>query len=72
MSAGPNCSALLRQITQEIQSMVFGGATQNAAVKAMFQASMLADGDFFFYVADKMAESVQVRVAVIYSSVSCL
>lgn len=44
--------------------MVFGGATQNAAVKAMFQATMLADGDFFFYVADKMAESVQVSFAI--------
>jgi len=59
-SAGPLCANLLRNITQLIQSLVLGGTENNQFVKALFNASILTeDGDFFFYIADKMAESVQ-------------
>ncbi len=50
----------MRQTQVEIEQMVLAGPSSNAAVKAMFDASScVVDGDFFFFVADVMATSVQ-------------
>jgi len=38
---------------------MFESPSSNAQLKAMFNASILNDGDMFYYLADKMAESVQ-------------
>jgi len=60
-SVGSQCANALRSITSQIQTLVFQSPESNQKVKSLFQAEniLVEDGDFFYYVADKMAESVQ-------------
>jgi len=59
-SVGSKCASLLRQVTAEAEQMIWANSSSNAKVKELFNATLLIeDGDFFYYIADKMAESVQ-------------
>ncbi|XP_030499131.2 probable serine protease EDA2 [Cannabis sativa] len=57
VSAGPECKAVLQEITQIAEQKL---ATQGNSVKALFGATELEnDGDFFYYLADAAASAVQ-------------
>jgi len=60
LSAGPDCSQALRMVTSEVEKQVLMGGSANTQIKALFQATSLTDdGDFFYFLADSMAEAVQ-------------
>ncbi|GAM21236.1 hypothetical protein SAMD00019534_044110 [Acytostelium subglobosum LB1] len=57
-AAGQECADALRMVTFETEQQVFGGNA--TTVKQLFQAEMLTDdGDFFYWLADSMAEGIQ-------------
>ncbi|CAM6112925.1 unnamed protein product [Calypogeia fissa] len=56
-SAGPICSAALRQVTAEVDA---GLKSNPVAIKAKFGAEQLkVDGDFLYFLADAAAEAIQ-------------
>lgn len=59
-SAGTDCAAAMRATTAAIEKLYFANDTAKKLVKDMFNASMIEeDGDFFYLMADAMAESIQ-------------
>jgi len=59
-SAGPECANVLRMVTQQVEQQVLAGGDAKQKVKALFHAESLTDdGDFFYFLADSMAEGVQ-------------
>ncbi|EFA76774.1 peptidase S28 family protein [Heterostelium album PN500] len=57
-AAGEQCADALRLVTSTAEQQIFGGNA--AAVKQLFQAETLTDdGDFFYWLADSMAEGIQ-------------
>lgn len=59
-SAGDKCASVLRETTAAAEKMILAGGDSKKKIKQMFQATVLEDdGDFFYFLADSMAESVQ-------------
>lgn len=59
-SAGEKCANVLRETTAAAEKMILAGGNSKKQIKQMFQATVLEDdGDFFYFLADAMAESVQ-------------
>eukprot|EP01133_Synstelium_polycarpum_P004379 gene4379-5123_t len=57
-SAGDECAAALRLVTADAMTGMFGGEDQE--IRELFQAETLTDlGDFFYWLADSMAEGIQ-------------
>lgn len=59
-SAGEDCANALRAVTALAEKAVSQGDAAKAQLKELFRASTLVDdGDFFYFLADSMAEGVQ-------------
>jgi hypothetical protein len=59
-SAGDKCADVLRETTAAADQMIMAGGNSKKQIKQWFQATMLEDdGDFLYFLADTMAESVQ-------------
>lgn len=59
-SAGDKCASVLRETTAAAEKMILAGGDSKKKIKQLFQATVLEDdGDFFYFLADSMAESVQ-------------
>jgi pimeloyl-ACP methyl ester carboxylesterase len=59
-SVGPECANAMRMVTKEVETAILAGGATSAQMKASFGASTLVDdGDFFYFLADSMAEGVQ-------------
>jgi len=60
LAAGSECAQALRTVTQLAEKAIQTGGNAKLALKATLQASSLVDdGDFFYFLADSMAEGVQ-------------
>eukprot|EP01113_Clastostelium_recurvatum_P030117 TRINITY_DN3649_c0_g1_i1.p1 TRINITY_DN3649_c0_g1~~TRINITY_DN3649_c0_g1_i1.p1 ORF type:complete len:489 (+),score=142.89 TRINITY_DN3649_c0_g1_i1:46-1467(+) len=59
-AAGHACADALRRVTALAEQAVQAGGAQKDALKTLFSATTLVDdGDFFYFLADSMAEGVQ-------------
>jgi pimeloyl-ACP methyl ester carboxylesterase len=59
LSVGAECAKLLNYIAKELDRRMDESPTSNAAVKAMFGAPGLVDGDFAYMMSDSAAMAVQ-------------
>lgn len=56
-STGPECKAILQQVTQLVEKRLH---SDNEGIKTKFGASLLKiDGDFFYFLADAAADAIQ-------------
>eukprot|EP01132_Coremiostelium_polycephalum_P003881 gene3881-4842_t len=59
-AAGGDCATALRLVTKTVESYIFQGGDQEAHAKTTLKAEALTDnGDFFYWLADSMAEGIQ-------------
>ncbi|EGC31013.1 hypothetical protein DICPUDRAFT_83068 [Dictyostelium purpureum] len=59
-AAGEDCSNALRLVTKAVEEQILAGGSAEQKVKQIFQAESLTDnGDFFYWLADSMAEGIQ-------------
>eukprot|EP00026_Physarum_polycephalum_P008650 Phypoly_transcript_08744.p1 GENE.Phypoly_transcript_08744~~Phypoly_transcript_08744.p1 ORF type:complete len:444 (+),score=66.79 Phypoly_transcript_08744:144-1475(+) len=59
-SVGEECANAMRLVTQQVEAAILAGGDTSAQMKASFGAETLVDdGDFFYFLADSMAEGVQ-------------
>lgn len=59
-AVGPVCAEVLRNTTRQMMDWMASGKN----VKALFNATVLSDSDFWYMTADSMAMAVQVTIAV--------
>jgi hypothetical protein len=62
-SAGPECKAVLQETTKLIETKL---ATNGKALRAIFNAKLVVDGDFLYYMADAAATAVIHMIVAIF------